>query len=330
VFRDIKTESGQEYEVTWIIGYKGMLGAELSALFLKMWIPHIVSGRDTDITNMASLKAFAESQKKIEWIVNCAAYKPADKAEDDPDRYRTVNSAGAANVAKIAKKIRAKLIHISADSVFNGKGVYSEELCGLRPYRETDETDPVGIFGIMKRDGELAVMENNRASYIIRTAWLYGNHGDNFVNTMLRLMKERDSVSVDNSRRSSPTWTYSLALAITALIKVSNDGKHIPYGIYHYTDDGDITRFEFARKIHDLGRKLNLLTKDCLINPHTGAELPAGEAESGYFVLDKKKIGSALHTKIRAWDLSLWSYLESLPREQDTQSCSITGNDTAV
>jgi dTDP-4-dehydrorhamnose reductase len=297
-----------------------MLGAELSPLFLKMWMPHIVSGRDTDITSMPSLEAFVKSRKKINWIVNCAAYKPADKAEDDPDRCRAVNFDGAVNIAKIAKKIRAKLIHISADSVFNGKGVYSEELCGLRPYRETDETDPVGVFGITKRDAEQAVRENRHASYIIRTSWLYGSHGDNFVNTMLRLMKERDPVFVDNSRRSSPTWTYSLALTIAALIKVSNDGKHIPYGIYHYTDDGDITQLEFARKIHALGRKLNLLTKDCAINSCTGAELSAGAVQPGYFVLDKKKIRSALRIKIRAWDLSLWSYLESLSGEQNIQN----------
>jgi dTDP-4-dehydrorhamnose reductase len=303
----------------WVIGYKGMLGTELSTLFLKIWMPHVVSGRDTDITSMASLEAFVKSQKKINWIVNCAAYKPADKAEDDPDRCRMVNTDGAANVAKIARKIRAKLIHISADSVFNGKGVYSEDLRRLRPYRETDETDPVGIFGLTKRDGELAVMENNRASYIIRTAWLYGNHGDNFVNTMLRLMKEQDSVSVDNRRWSSPTWTYDLALTIAALIKVSKDGKRVPYGIYHYTDDGDITQLDFAREIHALGRKLNLLTTDCPVNSRAGAELSAGEVQPGYFVLDKKKIKTALRIKLRPWDSSLWSYMNSLFGEQNSQ-----------
>jgi dTDP-4-dehydrorhamnose reductase len=292
-----------------------MLGAELSALFLKIWIPHIVSARNVDITSIKSLGVFVKSQKKIDWIVNCAACKPADKAEDGPDFCRTVNFDGAVNVAKIARRIHAKLIHISADSVFSGKGVYSEEIRGLRPYRETDETDPAGIFGITKQDEERAVKKNCRASYIIRTAWLYGNYGDNFVDTMLRLMKEQDFVSVDNSRRSSPTWTYSLALAIAALIDVSKKGRHVPYGVYHYTDDGDITRLEFAQKIHALGRELNLLTGDCAIKAGAGAELSAEETvQPGYFVLDKKKIGSALHIKIRPWDLCLRSYLELLSR----------------
>jgi dTDP-4-dehydrorhamnose reductase len=303
-----------------------MLGAELSALFLKMWIPHIVSTRKVDVTSIQSLRAFVKSQKRIDWIVNCAAYKPVDKAEDDPDFCRTVNSCGvnsceSVNIAKIARKIHAKLIHISTDSVFSGKGIYSEELCGLRPYRETDETDPAGIFGITKQDEERAVKENCRASYIIRTAWLYGNYGDNFVNAMLRLMKERESVSVDNSRRGSPTWTYNLALAIAALIDVSKKGKHIRYGVYHYTDDGDITRLEFAQKIHALGRELNLLTGDCAIKAGSGAELSAEKAvRPGYFVLDKKKIRSALRIKIRPWDLSLRSYLELLSKEQNTRN----------
>jgi dTDP-4-dehydrorhamnose reductase len=315
-----KTECGQKLQVIWVIGYRGGLGAELSALFLKMWIPLVVSGRDVDITNIKSLGAFAKSQEKIDWIVNCAAYKAADEANYDSDSCRAVNSGGSANVAKIAKKIHAKLIHISADSVFSGKGICGGEPRGLRPYQESDETDPAGIFGITKRDGEQAVRENNRASYIIRTSWLYGKHNGNFVNTMLRLMKEQDSVSVDNSRRSSPTWTYSLALAIAALIDVSDGGKHIPYGIYHYTDDGDITQLEFAREIHALGRELNLLTRDCAINAGAGAELSAGVVQPGYFVLDKKKITSALRIKIRPWDSSLRSYLGSLSGEQDTQN----------
>jgi dTDP-4-dehydrorhamnose reductase len=296
-----------------------MLGSELSALFLKLWMPHIVSSRNADITSIKSLETFAESQGKIDWIVNCAAYRAAGNAEYDADSCRAVNCEGPANVAKIAKKMHAKLIHISADSVFSGKGNYSEELCGLRPYRENDETGPAGIPGMIKKDGERLVQKNNRASYIVRTAWLYGNYGGNFVNSLLLLMKERDTVFADNMRRGSPTWTYNLALAIAALIRVSDAGKHIPYGIYHYTDDGDITLLDFALKMHILGRELNLLAGDCAISPAAGAELSAGAADPGYFVLDKKKIRKALHIKTRAWDSSLFSYLRFLRGEQIKQ-----------
>ncbi|MDR1411422.1 MAG: sugar nucleotide-binding protein, partial [Spirochaetaceae bacterium] len=237
-------------------------------------------------------------------------------AEYGSDYSRAVNVDGPVNIAQIAKKLKAKFIHISADSVFNGKGVYSEELGGIRPYRENDETDPAGTFGIIKSEGEQLIRKNIRASYIIRTAWLYGSHGDNFVNTMLRLMKEQDAVSADNSRRGSPTWTYNLALVIVALIRLSESGKHIPYGIYHYTDDGDITLSDFARRIYTLGRGLNLLDRACTINPCPGAGLSAEAPDPGYFVLNKRKIRSALHIKLRPWDASLLSYMQILRTRQ--------------
>jgi dTDP-4-dehydrorhamnose reductase len=305
----------------WVIGYKSMLGAELSALFLKLSMPHIISDANTDVTDIESLWAFVKTQeKKINWIVNCTGY-PADNAEYNSDSCRAVNSAGPVNVAKVAKQLRAKFIHISTDSVFDGKGIYSEKLCGLRPYRENDETSPAGVFGAAKRDGEREVRKiANHLTYIIRTSWLYGNYGGNFVSNMLQLMKEHDAVFVDDRRRASPTWTYNLALAIAVLIRASGNGRHIPSGIYHYTDDGDATQLEFARKIYALGREFGLLTKDCAVNLGVGAELPMQAAEPGYFVLDKGKIRPALHIKLRKWDSSLASYMKYLlPKEEDPE-----------
>ncbi|MDR0718114.1 MAG: NAD(P)-dependent oxidoreductase [Treponema sp.] len=310
--------------VIWVIGYKSMLGAELSALFLKLRMPHIISDANTDVTDIESLWAFVKTQekqeKKIDWIINCTGY-PADKAENNSDSCRAVNSAGPANIAKIAKRLRAKFIHISTDSVFDGEGIYSEELCGPRPYRESDETSPTGVIGAAKRDGERGARKNSsHLTYIIRTSWLYGSCGGNFVSNMLQLMKEQDAVFVDDRRRASPTWTYDLALAIAVLIRASNDGENIPSGIYHYTNDGDATQLEFARKIYALGRKFGLLTRDCAINPGDGAELSVRTAEPGYFVLDKRKIRSALHIKLRMWDSSLASYMKYLlPKEKDPE-----------
>jgi dTDP-4-dehydrorhamnose reductase len=133
-------------------------------------------------------------------------------------------------------------------------------------------------------------------------------------------MKDRDAVFVDDGRRASPTWTYDLALTIAALIRAVDGGKHIPYGIYHYTDDGDATQLDFARKVCALGRELGLLTSDCAVNPRAGAGLPGWAAEPGYFVLDKKKIKSALRIKLRAWDSSLASCMKYLlPEEQSPE-----------
>jgi len=115
----------------------------------------------------------------------------------------------------------AGLVHLSTDYVFDGKG--------NRPYREDDATAPTGVYGLTKRDGEIAVLENNPRSYLLRTAWLYGRHGNNFVHTMLRLMNERDEVKVVNDQRGSPTWTYDLASVILTLIKTVDSGKEVPF-----------------------------------------------------------------------------------------------------
>ncbi|MDR0452907.1 MAG: NAD(P)-dependent oxidoreductase, partial [Treponema sp.] len=178
----------------WLIGDRGMLGAELSRYFRAQGFAFTGTDRELDITDLAALEAFAAEQA-IAVIVNCAAYTAVDKAEDDGDFCRRLNAEGPANIAMTARKAGAKLIQISTDYVFDGTGI-REGGAGPRPYREDDATNPIGVYGLTKREGEEAVMANNPASWILRTAWLYGKHGNNFVRTMLSLMKERGSVSV--------------------------------------------------------------------------------------------------------------------------------------
>ncbi|MDR3170731.1 MAG: dTDP-4-dehydrorhamnose reductase [Treponema sp.] len=283
----------------WLIGNKGMLGTELALLFEEKKIPYIGTDRELDITDPAALNAFAV-QQAITWIVNCAAYTAVDKAEDDVDRCRLLNSAGPANIAAAARYIKARLIHISTDYVFNGTG--------NRPYREDDPACPIGVYGLTKREGEIKVFEHNDASYIIRSAWLYGKHGNNFVHTMLKLMEERDRVSVVNDQRGSPTWAGDLARTVLALITAA-DSKAVPYGIYHYTNEGNITWFDFAQEIYAQGRRLGRLTKDCAVTPCTSDEFPAKVKRPAYSVLDKTKIKTALGLEIPAWDLSLGKFL---------------------
>ncbi|AEF85820.1 dTDP-4-dehydrorhamnose reductase [Treponema primitia ZAS-2] len=288
----------------WLIGNRGMLGKELSLVFEHRGLAYIGTDRDTDITDPASLSSFVvqhADKTPFTWIINCAAYTAVDKAEDDFDLCRRLNTDGPANVAKTAENIGAKLLHISTDYVFNGKGTL--------PYREDDPTDPIGIYGLTKRDGETKVFENNIASYIIRTAWLYGKYGNNFVHTMLRLMKDRGTVSVVNDQRGSPTWANDLSNTITDLIIAVDSGKTLPFGVYHFTNEGDITWFEFAREIYVQGRKLGILTKDCEIKPCTSADFPAKVTRPSYSVLDKGKIKSALGITIPEWNTSLGKFL---------------------
>ena len=283
----------------WIIGCKGMLGTEFSLLLEKSDIPFTGTDYEIDITSLAALEKYAAGFKhseKIDWIVNCAAYTAVDKAEGDADACRLLNTMGAANIAACAKKMGARLIHISTDYVFDGQGT--------RPYREDDETNPIGVYGVTKRFGEIAVMENNPDSFIIRTAWLYGRYGNNFVHTMLRLMNERDELKVVDDQRGSPTWAYDLSVTILLFIK-----KALPFGIYHFTNEGNITWFNFAEEIYRQGRELGHIKTECKITACTSAEYPAKVKRPEYSVLDKSKIKMALQTDIPLWETSLKGYL---------------------
>lgn len=286
----------------WLIGNGGMLGKELAALFASNGTQFVGTDREVDITDPESLDSFIAGQTKsneIDWIVNCAAYTAVDKAEDDAALCAKLNADGPANIARVASRIGAKMIHISTDYVFDGKGT--------RPYTENDATNPIGVYGRTKRDGELATLALCRELYIVRTSWLYGIHGNNFVKTMLRLMNERDTVSVVNDQRGSPTWAYDLGAAILSILSKGPDV--ISFGIYHFSNRGNITWYDFAREIYRQGRANGLIKKECAVTPCTSDQYPSRVTRPSYSVLDKSKIESALGVSIPEWDASLSRYL---------------------
>jgi dTDP-4-dehydrorhamnose reductase len=288
--------------MVWLIGNKGMFGTELARLFESRSLQYIGTDREIDITRREALFPFVKGQRKsIDWIINCAAYTAVDRAEDEKDNSRLLNTEGPYNIACIAKETGARLLHISTDYVFNGQG--------NRPYTEEDTADPIGVYGLTKRDGEIKALGENNQTYVIRTAWLYGANGNNFVHTMLKLMKERDEVKVVNDQWGSPTWTFDLAETVAAFITTVESGKNVPYGIYHFTGEGEITWFDFAREIYAQGRALGILTKDCSVKPCTSAEFPARVKRPAYSVLDKTKIKTILNITIPAWDKSLKQFL---------------------
>ena len=287
----------------WLTGNKGMLGTELSLLFERNNMVFTGTDIEIDITDPAALKDFT-SGRSIKYIVNCSAYTAVDKAEDERERCRLLNTVGPANIAAVARAINAKLIHISTDYVFNG--------CSHRPYTEEDLTDPTGVYGLTKRDGEIKVLENNANSYIIRTAWLYGKHGNNFVHTMLGLMKERKCVSVVNDQWGSPTWTQDLSQAIITFIRLAEEEKTIPYGIYNFTNEGEITWFDFAREIYSQGRSRDIITNDCEVKPCASSEFPSKVKRPAYSALDKTKIKKTLRIDIPLWDTSLGKFLSEI------------------
>ncbi len=282
----------------WLIGNKGMLGTELRLLLEGRGLDYVGTDSEVDIASPRDLESFASAQsEKIDWIVNCAAYTNVDKAEDETEPARKINADGPRNIGRLAHKIGSKVLHVSTDYVFDGNGT--------RPWREGDPANPIGVYGLTKRDGERALLEENKPSYIVRTAWLYGKHGKNFVSTMLRLMKEKSEIGVVSDQRGTPTWARDLAEALIAIITT----PEVPFGIYHCTGGGETTWHAFAMEIHRLGRELGLLGKDCAIKPLSTDEYPAKVRRPSYSVLDTGKIQRALHIEIPDWKKSLAAFL---------------------
>ena len=307
----------------WVIGSTGMLGAELCRLLQKNKIQYAGTSSDVDARDCKALKAFADKWERenyvsahkngesgrIQWIVNCSAYTAVEKAESDKEAARALNVDAARNLARVAREIGAKLIHISTDYVFDGTAA--------APYNESDPKRPLGVYGQTKSDGEDEIQKTMTQYFIIRTSWLYGYDRPNFVYTMAKLMNLKEEIKVVNDQRGSPTFTADLAEAILQIIKnVQKAGASIfsketvPYGIYHFTDTGDTTWFDFAVEIQRLLNKRKLLSNNCRVLPCTTAEFGAKVERPAYSVLSKEKICQALKIKIPKWQDSLERFIK--------------------
>lgn len=293
----------------WLIGCNGMLGTEVSRQLSSKKIEFVGTDREVDFTNSSSIEKFI-SGKKIDFIINCAAYTAVDKAESEIEFATKLNVEGPRNIAHFAKKIGATLIHISTDYVFDGTGIF-DTFNHRRPYIEDDKIAPIGIYGKTKADGEKAIQEELSEYYILRTAWLYGFDGKNFVYTMIRTMNSRNSVKVVNDQRGTPTFCGDLANVIISIIESVKISKKIPYGIYHVTNLGEATWFEFTKEIQKQATEYGLLTNDCVVNSCTTEEYPTPAKRPLYTVLDKTKIQNALKITLPEWKESLSKFLKS-------------------
>lgn len=284
----------------WLIGCKGMLGSEIARQFEENKIEYVGTDREVDFTDYTSIQNFS-NDKIIDFIVNCAAYTAVDKAESDKDLAQKLNEEGPANLSKLCNSINATLIHISTDYVFDGTG--------NTPRTEDMPVAPIGVYGETKALGEKAVTSTCNKYYILRTAWLYGWNGKNFVYTMLKAMNTHDAVKVVNDQRGTPTFAGDLAGVI---IKIINSTEKVPYGIYHCTDLGDITWWDFTNEIKKQGIEAGYLTnKDCVVNPCTSDEYPTPAKRPAYSVLSKEKIQKTLGIKLPDWKESLSVFLKS-------------------
>jgi len=278
-----------------VTGSNGQLGRCIKDIELKFpQFSFIFTDSDKlDITNHNNINQFFSSDK-IDWCINCAAYTAVDKAETESPKAFLVNSQGVENLAQACQKHKTKLIHISTDFVFNGEAIAA--------YNENDVPDPIGVYGKSKFEGELAIAEVLKQHYIIRTSWLYSEYGNNFLKTMLRLAGTVKEINVVNDQLGTPTYAKDLAETLITIILTDNN----EFGIYHYSNEGMISWFEFAQKIFELnGNKVK-------VNSISTEEYPTLARRPKFSVLDKTKIKQTFNLNIPHWEDSLKIALKNL------------------
>lgn len=273
-----------------ITGSNGQLGSELQVL-AKQYQQHqffFTDVAELDITDKTAIAAFVK-ENDINAIINCAAYTAVDKAESEAAIADKINHFAVKNLAEVAKEYDCKLIHISTDYVFDGTN--------HQPYLETDIPNPKSVYGSTKLAGEQVMQQiNPMNSGIIRTSWVYSSFGANFVKTMLKLGAERDELKVISDQVGTPTYAADLAQVILKILPQLVNEK---VAIYHYTNEGVCSWYDFAQAIFEISQV------DCNVTPITTAQYPTAAKRPQYSVLNKTKIKESYHVDIPYWRDSL-------------------------
>ena len=283
-----------------VTGSNGQLGNEIrriSANHENNFRFFFTDVAELDITDLKAVDSFIK-ENNIKYIINCAAYTAVDKAEDDVDLCYKINRDAVANLGLAATNNNAKVIHISTDYVYDGTA--------NKPYVETDTVNPQSVYGKSKQEGEAKLLKACADSIIIRTAWLYSIFGNNFVKTMIKLGKERETLNVVADQRGTPTYGKDLAKTIVKILDFSEANGFKP-GIYHYSNEGTTTWYDFTLAIH---KEAGINT--CKVNPITTEQYPVKATRPKYSVLDKSKIKSTFNLTIPKWEESLNNCIKEL------------------
>lgn len=272
-----------------VTGGNGQLGCALRLASVESRHRYIFTDiEELDITSATAIEEFF-CREKVDVVVNCAAYTAVDLAEENEPKADAINHKAVALLAEACLRHNATLIHISTDYIFSGKAD--------TPYSEKSEPAPLNAYGRTKLAGERAIAESGCKSIILRTSWLYSEYGRNFVKTMQNLMATRSEVKVVADQIGTPTYASDLAKAITYIIDSGQSGK---FGIYHYSNLGECSWYDFATEIARLSGNLG-----CKINPCTTTDYPTKARRPQYSVLDKSKIIATFNLTIPKWKESL-------------------------
>ncbi len=278
-----------------ITGANGQLGTELHEI-LEREFPGLTLYTDVqelDLTNAKAVDSYV-ANNEITHIVNCAAYTAVDRAEEEKMLCAAVNTDAVKNLAMAADANGAKIIHISTDYVFDGTN--------HRPYRESDKVNPISQYGTTKRKGETLLLALAPQAIIIRTAWLYSAHGNNFVKTMLRLADSQPEIKVVCDQIGTPTFARDLARAV---VKVLQSHQWVP-GIYHFTDEGAASWYDFAKAI------FRIAGKDVKVTPIPTEDYPTPASRPSYSILDRTRIKATYGIEIPHWEEALADCLRQL------------------
>ena len=281
-----------------ITGSNGQLGSEIKQLspYYSSWNFIYKDLPDLDITNIELLEKLVK-EEAINTIVNCAAYTAVDPAESNQEIAYAVNVLGAKNLAKLSNLYKIKLIHISTDFVFDGKHYL--------PYKETDQPNPLGVYGSTKLEGEQEVLAECSNSIIIRTAWLYSSFGANFVKTMQKLGNDRNELNVIFDQVGTPTFAGDLAQTILEILTQLEAGS-TKKGVYHYSNEGIASWYDFAVEV------MSLSNLKCRVYPIETFQYPTPAPRPSFSVLNKEKIKTDFGIEIQHWKSSLKKCIQEL------------------
>lgn len=280
---------------TLITGANGQLGTELHEILERDFPGQTLytDVQELDLTNAKAVDSYV-ANNEITHIVNCAAYTAVDRAEEEKMLCAAVNTDAVKNLAMAADANGAKIIHISTDYVFDGTN--------HRPYRESDKVNPISQYGTTKRKGETLLLALAPQAIIIRTAWLYSAHGKNFVKTMLRLADSQPEIKVVCDQIGTPTFARDLARAV---VKVLQSHQWVP-GIYHFTDEGAASWYDFAKAI------FRIAGKDVKVTPIPTEDYPTPASRPSYSILDRTRIKATYGIEIPHWEEALADCLRQL------------------
>lgn len=281
-----------------VTGAKGQLGTDVMEQLNANNIEAVgIDREELDIVDKKACEEFfekANAEKRIDAVIHCAAYTAVDKAEDEQELSYNINALGTENIALACKKYDMKLMYISTDYVFNGQGE--------RPWEPDDEREPLNVYGKTKYEGELFVEKLSDKYFIVRIAWVFGIAGHNFIKTMLKLAKERDSLTVVDDQIGSPTYTADLSKLLVSMIQTDK------YGRYHATNEGYCSWYEFAKEIFKVaGVEID-------VKPVDSSAYPAKAKRPANSRMEKSKLDEMGFKRLPSWQDATRRYIEELQK----------------